>query len=108
MVDISYDELRRIQARERSEPSLVELRPDFYPKIKELLQELNLGLKKNFSIAAAKEYENTIKILRDVVSKREQKILGASLNVARGDYVIKNYLKEEEELLNNIVKILKD
>ncbi|MEM4389660.1 MAG: hypothetical protein QXG98_03275 [Candidatus Micrarchaeia archaeon] len=108
MADISYEELRRIQAREKSEPGLCELEADFYDRVNAHLRARRSELEKKFDFAAMREYENTLKILRDIYARREQKILLLALRAARGEEEVNGLTKEERALFDSIVKMLRE
>ncbi|MEM3030567.1 MAG: hypothetical protein QXH27_02420 [Candidatus Micrarchaeia archaeon] len=108
MADISYEELRRIQAREKREPGLCELEADFYDRVNAHVAERRSRLEKKFDFAAAREYENTLKILRDIYAKREQKILLLALRAARGEEEANGLTREERALFDSVVKLLRE
>ena len=102
MPELTYEELRRIQARER-EPALSKLPDDFYSQIDALLSKY-----KNIkSLNGQREYENILKILRYIFSRREEKILNASINSLKGIEPSSGMIQEELETYRKFVEILK-
>jgi len=108
MTEISFEELRRIQLKEKKEPRLCELESDFYDKVNAYTAGWKKRLEQKFSMAEAREYENTLKILRDIYSKREQKILLLALRAARGEGEANGLTKEERALFDSLVKLLRE
>lgn len=107
-MDVTYDELRRLQNREKESSTLVELPEEFYASAWSLVVEMKEGLEKDFSLVKAKEYENTVKILRDIYLKREGKILMRAIRVARTGEEVRGLTKDERRLLGSLVNLLKE
>ncbi len=106
MPDLNYDDLRRLQRKETSSASLVQLEEGFYSDALTLIDNMGTTLKKDFSLSAAKEYENTLKIIRDIYSKREGKILLRAMRVVKTGEEIDGLTSEEKVLLSSVVKLL--
>lgn len=106
MPDLTYDDLRRLQRKEMSSASLVPLPAGFYSDAMVLAEKLEAGLRSEFSLSAAREYENTLKIIRDIYSKREGKILLRAMRVARTGEEIDGLTSEEKTLLSSVVNLL--
>jgi len=104
--ELTYDDLRRLQRKEMSSASLVHLPEEFYSNAVKLTDRLQRELKNDFSLSSAREYENTLKIIRDIYSKREGKILRRAMRVARTGEEIEGLTSEEKTLLSSVVKLL--
>jgi DNA replication initiation complex subunit (GINS family) len=117
--EINYQELRRIQNDEREKRSLQKIDPDFFAQVKRYVNEKNNMLRKmdekkdnmfskNSIIRTKKEIENTEQIVRDIIERREKKILLKALIDSRAD--IKNegdLLECEKKMYVGCYKILK-
>ncbi|QLJ53102.1 MAG: hypothetical protein Sv326_0927 [Candidatus Fermentimicrarchaeum limneticum] len=102
MEELSYEELRRIQGRERASPVLQSLPADFYKHVKKLIEKKNDSLKKDFGLAEAKEYESILKVVEDIHDKRKQKIVMKAMRSANvGEGVT---LAEEETKLFDMIR----
>jgi len=75
MEELSYDELRKIQARERASPVLQGIPEGFYASVVKLISRKNEGLKSNFSLMEEREYESILKVVEDIHERRMQKIV---------------------------------
>jgi len=102
MPELTYEELRRIQSRER-EPVLSKLPDDFYEQTKILLSKY----KNTKSSNELREYENVLKISRYIFSRREEKILNAANNSLKGVEPPPTMLKEELEIYKIFVELIK-
>ena len=105
MEELSYEELRRIQGRERASPVLQSLPADFYKAVRKLIADKNDSLKKNFSLPEAKEYESIVKVVEDIHDKSKQKIVMKALKSADvGEGVA--LAEEERELFGSIRQVI--
>jgi len=109
-MEISYDALRRIQIHERENPKLGEISENFYSIVGQYLLELQRDLKEDFSLKKAKEYENILKIVRDIRKRRNEKIVLLALRNFRSSQEsgIKNMLEEETRTYRKILEILSE
>ncbi len=106
MAELTYDELRRLQRKEMASAALVSLPEGFYSEATELLEKHESALKGGFSIQLAREYENTLKIIRDIYSRREGKILLRAMRAARTGEEVDGLASEEKALLSSVVTLL--
>ncbi|MEM2974314.1 MAG: hypothetical protein QW112_01660 [Candidatus Micrarchaeia archaeon] len=102
MSELTYEELRRIQSKER-EPGLSRLPEDFYSLVRELLSKY----REKGDTKERREYENILKILRYIHIRRMEKILSASINSLNGVEPPPGMLKEELETYRKITDIIK-
>lgn len=116
---ISYEELRRIQNAERNNKALQQLAPDFFVKVKEYTKTKQKLIGENrdrdntFSKQAYEkaqmELNNITKILDDICSRRQRKIMMQAItNVAARVHNTENMLPEEEEMYNQTITNLKE
>lgn len=108
MEELSYEELRRIQGRERNSQMLQELSEDFYARVDELISKKNRELKESFSLSEAKEFENVIKIVGEIYARREQKIALKAIRTARTGESVPGLAREERAMFDSMVKLLKE
>jgi DNA replication initiation complex subunit (GINS family) len=108
MEELSYDELRKIQARERASPVLQSIPDGFYASVMKLIEKKNGALKSNFSLTEAREYESIIKVAEDIHERRMQKIVLRAMKAVGGQEEIA-LMGEEAELFERISKaVLED
>ena len=102
MEELTYEELREVQKRERSTAMLSELPEDFYAKAGNLISQLKARVDTEFALEKAREYENAVKVLRDIYSIREQKILLRALRAAKEGSSIAGLAAEERVLFEKV------
>jgi DNA replication initiation complex subunit (GINS family) len=99
MEEINYEILRRIQAKEKG-PTLSEIPDDFYQLVSKLLNKYKTEQK-------FREYENVLKIIKYIHSRRQEKIVNAAINSQRGVEPPSELSPREHVLYNNIREMLK-
>jgi len=102
MSELTYEELRRIQSRER-EPGISKIQDDFYMQLPSLISKYRTAK----DSGEHREYENILKILKYIHSRRVDKILTASINSIRGVETPSGLLKEELEVYRKFAEIIK-
>jgi len=107
LADFTYSELRRLQQEEKSSAALVQLSPDFYTGLEAMVRQKKDALSKTHGIMEIKEFENTLKIIRDIYSIREQKILFKALRTT-SHHDSAGMTVEEHQLFDSVVSTLKD
>ena len=106
MEELNYEELRKIQAKERASPVLQALPEGFYKAARKLVEKKDEGLKKDFSLTEANEYESILKVVGDIHERRKQKIIMRAMkSAAREDTML---AEEEKELFNKIHEIVEE
>ncbi|MCW1296764.1 MAG: hypothetical protein OH319_03730 [Candidatus Parvarchaeota archaeon] len=116
----TYEELRKIQQKEREEGKLQKLEKDFLEKLvnylkekKEMLAEKEKDenvFSRDMRIKLKNELENASKIIMDIYERRERKILNEAIIASRMQHEIPDYsrmLDFEEKLFNEVLEILK-
>lgn len=106
MEELNYEELRKIQARERASPMLQALPEGFYKEMKKLVEKKDEGLKKNFSLTEAKEYESILKVAEEIHERRKQKIIMRAMKVGATDETA--LAEEEKEIFSKIRKSVEE
>ncbi len=107
MQPFSYDELRRIQAREKTSPALSPLEGDWAERAAAFVASLRAKLAADYDLATARELENALKILRDIYERRTAKLVGAALRGSRGAEVPVGLGRPEEALFLELVERLR-
>jgi len=102
MEEITYERLRRIQQKERASGMLVELPKSFYSSASSHIQDLRKQIRQEFKMEKAKEYENTVKILRDIIGIRTQKILLRAMRAASSDETPGGITPEERDFFERV------
>lgn len=106
MAELSYSELRRIQEEERKSNSLVNVPEDFYGKVEALLSEKKRTVEAKPSLIEMREYENLLKIVREIRTLREQKIVFRALKVGKRE--TSGLSKEEREFYERILAVVEE
>jgi DNA replication initiation complex subunit (GINS family) len=104
MEELTYEELRRIQARERASPVLQSLPQGFYKAVKKLIETKSSSLKNSFSLTEAKEYENIVKVVEDIYERRKQKIVLRAMRSGEEAALA----DEEREFFSKIRKVIEE
>jgi len=108
-LEISFDEIRSIQRKERNIASLSEVDPDFYRDLVKYIKKLLDGYDKGNKLENARVLENTIKVSRDIMEKRLQKIVLKALKAVKtGEYLAKGMTREERRLYDDLVEVLRN
>ncbi len=100
-----YSELRRIQLEERGSNDLAEVEPDLYKKAYAYIKELRDSLLSQWDLNKAKELENIVKLLKDVETRRIEKLLKYAYNEVYNGFEPPRSLTEEERILYNNLKL---
>lgn len=85
-MNLSYDELRRIYRLEKNTSKLVQVQEDFYNSLNEFMKgQKNQYLEslKEMDSAKAKDYTNLKKMVEEIFSMREKKLLNLALISSR-------------------------
>jgi len=106
MVDFSYNKLRDIQREERSSAALTKIPDDFYSQIDALVGKTRESASSSRSITEIKEYENMLKIVRDIFGMREQKIAFRALRSRAGSHDSSGMTKDEHELYDRFLSLV--
>ncbi len=75
MSELTYSDLRKLQSEEKDSMVLADLHDKFYDKLEELVTTKKQELETDHSINNIREFENTVKLLRNIFQMRQQKIL---------------------------------
>ena len=108
-MELSYDELRRIYRLEKNTSKLVEVDEDFYDSLSDFIQgekkEYLAGLK-SFSSSKARDFANLKKIVDEIFSIREKKLLSKALVSSRnGEGEAGKIASQEKKTFKEILAI---
>lgn len=105
-MEVSFEELRRVQLHEKNHAALSRLDEGFFSSFKKRLEVLQQELDDEFSLDAEKEYVNSLRILREVVERRQQKIITkAQRDFQVGEVASDGLASEEKQLYVSILKL---
>ena len=100
---ISYETIRAVHRAEKDD-KLQKLPENFFNSVKHWF-DLKRDKKDTTSLL---EIENAKKLLDDLISRRERKIMLSALRTVRGEIPPANLIPSEQKLFDEIVIILKD
>ncbi len=117
---ITYSEIRNMQRRERETTSLQDIGGDFIEKFSEYLKDKKEIVARNkdesnpfaaeMEKKAREEMENALKVVDSLFQLREKKIIYQAILSAKKDikiYNTSNMLKQEKELFENVLDIIR-
>ncbi len=103
-----FDALRRVQLHEKNHAQLAPVEESFFEECKAYASELKHRAMEG-SIDAEKERANLIKILREVVNLRQQKLLiKAQRDLRTGEISSQGLAGEEKSLYISLIKLLQE
>ena len=109
-MQINYDELRRIYRLEKNTSRLVEVDEDFFDSLEDFVREqkeIYLKSLKDLSSSRANDFTNMKKMIEEIFSLREKKLLNKALVSSRtGDLIEEKMASQEKECFNELIKIL--
>lgn len=106
---MEYEDLRRVQRMERANSSLSEMGESFYHELSSLINSARQGYEKSHSIDDLRSLENILKIAREIIERREQKIAMRVLRSMRSAEAEEGSLvKEEKALAETLQEALKN
>ncbi len=106
LIPADFDALRRVQLHEKNHAALAPLDDEFYSACKQSMEELETRARDG-ALDAEKERANMARLLREVVSTRQQKILvKAQRDLRTGEVSSAGLALEEKQLYVSIIKLL--
>lgn len=105
---ITYELIRKIQREEEKQPKLTKLPDDFYSKIGNyLIQKKRMSATKS-DRKDTFEVKNVERLIEDIFSRRERKILNHAIISARTGITTENLTEEESKFHSQILQSLKE
>ncbi len=101
---ITYDAIRKAHRAEKNEIAMQKLPDSFFILVRGWIDHKQDTQKNTASLL---EIENAKKLLEDLMSRREKKIVIAALHTIRGDMPPKNMTPDEEKIFDSLVRLLK-
>ncbi len=107
---ITFEFIREMQRKEREKKGLdlQELPENFFPLVQKWLSEKEKLYETSKDPSVLIELENAKKLLRELISQRQRKIVIAALHVLRGGAPPENMLPQEEEFFEKILELLNE
>ena len=111
-MELSYEEIRRIHRLEKNTSQLVQVEPEFYNELHASLageKQAYLKSLKNFSVSSSRDFANLKKMVEEIFSIREKKILNRALVAARTNDINEEHLAQQEmRMFRKSVEMLKE
>lgn len=109
---MDYDELRRIYRLEKNTSKLVKVDKTFFADLQEFVEKERqdyLNFLKEGNFTKAKDFTNLKKLVEELLSLREKKLLNAALISSRTEESPESNLCDDElKTFNKLLKILQD
>ena len=107
---ITFEFIRDVHRKERDSKSLdlQELPENFFPLVQQWLSEKEKLYEAEKNPGVLIEIENAKKLLREIISQRQKKIVISALHVLRGGTPPENMLPQEEKFFEKILSILNE
>lgn len=105
---ITYETFRKFQKQERDNDSLQKLPEDFFQSCATWLERKGKAYEENKDPMVLKEIENVMAIIKDILDRRERKLLTMAMNAVRSNAVPRNLHAHEEKHFDSIVDMLRD
>jgi len=105
---ITYETFRKFQRYERDNKQLQELPEDFYQSCAEWMKRKEKIYEETKDPMIIKEIENVMTIIKDILDRRERKLLLLAMHSVRGNAVPQNLLPFEAKHFDIIVEHLRE
>ncbi|HIQ50030.1 MAG TPA: DNA replication complex GINS family protein [Nanoarchaeota archaeon] len=107
---ITFEFIREVHRRERESKSLdlQELPENFFSLVQKWLTEKEKVYEAEKNPSVLIEIENAKKLLREIISQRQKKIVISALHVLRGGTPPENMLPQEEEFFEKVLNLLNE
>lgn len=104
---MDYETLRNVQRAEKNKSRLSEIPEGFYNELRELIRESMKRYKETRDLGDLRNFENIVRVARDVFYTRQQKIImKAYRNVRTQEYDDNGMVSEEKEFYQKLVDII--
>ena len=109
-MDLNYDEIRRIHRLEKNSSKLVDVGEDFYAELREFItgeKKEYLDSLKDLSSTKARDFTNLKKMVEEIFTLREKKVLNKVLVASRtGDRGEEHMASQEKRLFNDLLVLM--
>lgn len=109
-MELNYDEIRRIYRLEKNTSKLVELQEDFFDTLTDFILEEKqnyFSSMEDLDFAKARNFTNLKKMVEEILSLREKKILNKALVASKTSEPNNELMAtEEKKMFNEMFKIL--
>lgn len=103
---ITFELIRKIQLDEQKQPKLTKLPENFFAAVNSYIQQKRqLTLKDDRKVAV--ELKSTERLVDDIFSRRERKIVNSAITAARTKIQPENLVEEEKIFFANLVEDIK-
>lgn len=102
---ITFELIRRIQREEQKSPKLVKLPENFYQNLNSYLQQKKKLIEKEEKNVGV-EIKNIERLIEDIYSRRERKILNLALIFVRTNIKPENLIDEEKVFFDQLVEAI--
>ncbi len=104
---VTYETFRKFQRKERDSENLQELPEDFFQSCAEWLKRKAKAYEETKDLMIQREIENVLGIIKDILDRRERKLLLLAMHTVRSNAVPKNLHPYEEKYFDSVVENLK-
>lgn len=104
---ITYETFRKFQRKERESENLQELPEDFFKSCAEWIKRKARAYEETKDLMIQREIENVLGIIKDILDRRERKLLLLAMHTVRSNVVPKNLHPYEEECFDKVVESLR-
>ena len=105
---ISYETFRKFQRIEHENDSLQPIPEDFYRSCADWMKRKEKLYEETKELSIIREIDNVMQIMKDIMDRREKKILLLASHSTRSNLVPKNLLKDEVECFGSMSSTLKN
>lgn len=105
---ITYETFRKFQRQERENENLQKLPEDFFQSCAEWINRKGKVYHETKDTMILKEIENVMSIIKDILDRRERKLLLMAMHAVRSNAVPQNIHSHEEKHFDGIVDHLKN
>jgi len=106
---MDYETLRNIHRAEKGKSRLSEIPEDFYEQLRALIRETMKKYEETKDIGDLRNFENVVRVARDVFYTRQQKIImKAFRNVRTKEFDDNGMVPEEKDFYKKLVELIKN
>ncbi|MBI4017860.1 MAG: DNA replication complex GINS family protein [Candidatus Aenigmarchaeota archaeon] len=103
---ITYETFRKFQRQEKDNDALQKLPDDFYSLCREWIQRKEAMYTNTKDPSILREIENVMLVMKDILERRERKLLTLALHNVRGNIIPQNLMPSERSTFDIIASQL--